>query len=377
MATEKNPRVCLLTGNYFERQEMMQKIYQALGEFERYTADEEWSWEYFRQQISEALVSGKKKLIVMNDWPDARETKVTLVKNFAKLLPDIPVDCVLVINNVEVPDEVKNWTKSHGRVFEFKQYLPLPEAPDWIIAFCQKRGRTIDSANAAMITRTMRKKEKAGVNVDEVITSLLRLEHYMGSRKNVTKDDVSATCFDSTDFVIWNLFYALDAKDLSKALSLLNKVWTGSHQVDKDISGMIYSMIWRFRLLFILKEGFAKKWDKDRVFKELQQIYKLERKGSGFKTKMTVELNKTDKQPKIMYTPYLAEMMLNSYYGKDPVISKYMRKEIFIAIKVLEETLVRIRHGCSEDEAIMLFELVVCTICGAVRERDWRTFRNV
>lgn len=369
-------RVVWLSGNFFQRQAVIKKIQKVLGDYSLTLCDEDVSYEYMENEVLRSSCFSDMRMVWVRGWPIATNRQ-TMMKHFKKLMGSVPDDCVFVLDNLETTsNEFSKIAAKNGKVFEFPEFIRIDSAPNWLSQRMTEKDKSIEMKVAVMLCHSLKVYDKKGVKVDDLVLLLKKISHYLGKRKRISEDEAYDICIDSNDFIVWNLYSKLDAKDAAACLKIVAKLWQFTKDPGVEVIKILNSMIWRYRLLLAVKEGLAHKKSIEAIGAFLEKLPKLNRKGAGYNTRYEQEGGR-GKMAKPMYTSSFAAMTTKSFYGKPPAIKCYGRVKIFSILELVEQMIYKIRSGCTDAEAMLMFELLIMTICDKVNEKDWACIRKV
>lgn len=364
MSNPNDVRVCLIDGSFFYSQSVMGKIKNILGEFEETSFAGDETINYVSSQVKSKSCFAEKRLIVLKDWPLFKGTRPTFMKHFKGLLSNTPEDAIIVLNNLpNQSSSFMDWVGGlpFGKVFADAKKLDYDDAVNFVCKEIISHSKEIEVDDARVIVDSMTMSGK-DINVDKLILECLKLSHFVGNRKVIKSNDVGAVAVDSGEFIIWSLFNCLDERDYCGAMQLLNRAIESEKTVDRAITAILHMIIWRYRLLLFLKESMALGLDHQAIKREIANLHKLKRSGFGRRTTMTVDLQKTNNEPRSMYSTAMVDRCLDGFYGKKPTVLCYTRREIYEILVAVDEIAEKNRI-CSESVSITLFESLFMAIC--------------
>jgi len=349
-----------------------------LGDFIYASYGNEVSYEYLESQIFEQDCFTTRRLIVVNDWPQPKGPKDTMIKHFKKMLEHVPHDHVVILNNLPTKgDSFRKHIAKIGQVRAFDQWIPQSTAADWARRTLESKEKSIAADQSEMLVQSVGVKEGTkDVDVDRLHMLIRRLCDYVGNRKKIKDEDIQNVCTDSPDFIVWNLINLLDDGNYRGCLTLTNQLLSKSTNTEKSIVQVIHTLLWRYRLLMFVKESLSHSWDSPRIVCESRLILRMERSGSGLKTFLRAA--RTDKgDVRSVYPDSVVGRSMEGYYKRPPPISNYTRQRLYEIMRALIDTLFRIRKGVTEEGVLVLFDLLLMTICGDGNEDNIRKTRMV
>jgi DNA polymerase III delta subunit len=375
-AKTKEVNLCWATGNYHQRWQLIQNLVGYLksgGDFEYCSYDKDVSFEYVSAQVRQnSLFDSSRRLIVLHDWPSFQGTRETLYKRFGKLFEDIADGVILFCDNLE--SKSKNFldiVARLGKVYTYPDSVETYKAAGWISGEIAKRGRIISGEDADKIAQAVGQKDGTkGIEVDALYCLLDKLCLYVGKRKTISLPDIIAVCTESPDFITWSLFDALDKKDFCEAVKFLNIGFSNAKNFGEFAETLLNSMIWRYTLIFLAREGIASGLTNEAVVSQISGLNKLTRKGSGFLVTYSQAIDEATSQSRARYGRKMVDSIFDNRYRRPPV-SYYNRKEPFLIVKGSIETLNKMRDSSagyvlSDSEIILNLELLLMAVCGVI-----------
>lgn len=383
MAEEKKQmNVCWLTGNFYQRRQIINKVKAFLaskGEYETTIFDGEETFEYvYGNIVQKSCLEETQRLVIINEWPEIKTTRETMYTHFLKMCKLAGSDTVIICNNLQT--ESKKFLKGMDEIARFYEYdteVKQWEASGWISGELHRREKQISDADCQAIAQAVGTKENGyTVDIDKMYCMIDKLCCYVGRRQNITSEDVVSVCTDSSDFIIWSLYNHLDKKQYVEAMSLIQKGLSVAKTTEEFVYATLFSMIWRYRMLFFCKEGSAQGWEMNHIVREISKLHKLKKSGTNYEIKYTIEKTEKDDAPKPVYSQKVVEKAFEGRNGKPPVLC-YSRKELYEIIQAVEQTLQRVRAGCTEAESSILLDGIVMLICGVISSDSLAKMRSV
>ena len=380
MAEKKSINVCWISGSYYHRREFINKVKDQMrskGGLEMSVFTDEETFEYCKSQIEQISCFSENRLIIFNDWPKHKSTAQTFQKHFIEMCKNLSEDTVIICNNLKTrSDKLLKAFKEMGKVVEYDEIVKTREAPGWFEGEMQRRGKVLSTNDARTAVQSLGEIQgKYGVSIDRMVSLAIKIESYVGKRKNISPEDIMTVCTDDPAFIIWSIYNSLDAKDQVESMRMVFKGEAVCKDVQSFVNQTLSSFIWRYRLLALLVECVAKGMEEKQIYKEAEGIFKLNREGSGLSIRYTVDKTEAGK-PKPMYSYNMIKNMLSGYYQKPPV-SCYTRKQAYLILEACIETQEKIRAGVTDAEATLMLDSLILTICGTVSSDDFRPLRKI
>jgi DNA polymerase III delta subunit len=363
MPRNEEVNVCLLRGNYFERKETLSKILTQFDPQDIYAFDGTEAWDYVRGEIISIPMFNERRMFIMSSWPQFKSTQSKGMKEVTDTINHVSSDCLLVFNNLEGTgknyQEFVKEVKKSGKVIDFDQSIRYSSAAGWIEAHLEIHGKNIEGREALMLVESIGETNTSKHTIDLELLILLcrKLMHFIGRRKNITTDDVVAVCIDSSQFIIWRLFEALDGKYHCQANDLVQRHLQSEKNINSAISSILHMALWRYKLLLFIKEGIADGWDQNQVFDEIAKLHKTRQ-----------EENKDNpekiEEAKPLYSQGMVKSMLGltGYSGKPP-ITCYSRRDLYVIVNAVQQAMMRMRENLTESEMFILVDTVIMAAC--------------
>lgn len=361
-------------GNWLERTAVLDKIKEAMGEYELEVFDESYGWEYVQQSLLEHSCFGENRLIILNGIPivkgkDASASRTKVLNDLKKILPKIDGNKCVVLNGITITSKVF-LNAIHGKV-HVKNFDKVVfkrnangSAVKRLISYFGQRGKNIDEDDAFIVVDSINYNSKE-VNLDKVFLIAKKIENIVGNRKNITHDDIISICSLSPDFLIWNLFKTFDSQDYIKALSLVDKIASSSFSFEHEIVMVISTMIWKFRLLLFVRACLDAGLKADDIWDRLEQFVKWDKSGQGVKRHVVPQKTKKEFKNISMYSQPVLQMLFSRKYGNS-TISCYSQEHLMNILSMTEMCLRKIRSGCTSGEIRIVLEILCLVICGQI-----------
>ncbi len=379
---KKQLNVCWVTGNFYQRRQIINKVKAFLaskGEYETTVINGEETFEYvYSVIVQRSCIEETQRLVIINEWPEFKTTRETMYNHFLKMCQLAGSDIVIICNNLQT--ESKKFLKGMNEISRFYEYdteVKQWEASGWIHGELSKREKSISDADCQAIAQAVGTKENGyTVDIDKMYCMVDKLCGYVGRRQNITLEDVTAVCTDSSDFIVWSLYNHLDKKQYIESMALIQKGLALAKTTEEFVYATLFSMIWRYRMLFFCKEGSAQGWEMDHIVREISKLHKMKKSGNGYGIQYSLETTEKESAPKSIYSQKVIEKAFEGRNGKPPVLC-YSRRELYEILQVVEQTLHRVRAGCTEAESSILLDGIVMLICGVINSDSLSKMRSV
>ena len=366
-------KVFLLEGNWFQRQEVLNKIKEHLDVYTLYSFDENNNYEYLKQIISEISCFEEKKLIIINAIPKIKapnkaQKRSKVLNHLKKILPKVPSGNIVILNNLNISGKsFVDFIKKIGKVYIFEKNIKKYKACDWIVNYFKEKNKSITIDDSFLIVNSLGTESKE-VNLDKLYILVKKVEQYTANKKNIVKNDILSVCSQIKEFVVWNLYNYFDDKDFCNSLKMLKELLTFSKNTEHEIVQLMHQLQWKYNLLLLAKNGVNNKKLKKDVCDEILKLNKLERKGVSKNIVMNLMIKNDEEVP--AYSVGMINSIFEGRNGRKASLSCYSFKQLLLINCAITKTLTRIRGGCTSNEIFILIEFIFMTICGIVNKES-------
>jgi len=202
---------------------------------------------------------------------------------------------------------------------------------------------------------------------DTLYLTVKKFYNYIYNKSKVTEEDVNILFYHSKEFIIWNIYKFLDNKDFCSSIRTLDKYLGNAKYFEHEVVMIINSMIWRYGLLLMAKNGIEDKKSQKEIVDLISNINKIERTGRSQKTKLQSKMKSGNPIPE--YSTKMINSVMLQNYGK-AVVNCYSMERLSLIYYTLVKTLIKIRTGCSEAEIKLYFYINILTICGMISKKN-------
>jgi DNA polymerase III delta subunit len=361
MADEK-AKICWISGSYYRSKEIIEKIKSSLDNPSVEIYDDEASAEYIEQQIFASGLFSSSRLIILKDIPAFKGSPTKSNEKWKNIFSEVPEDCTIVIDRVDLTKRVLHkHVKEVGKVFELPSYLKKQDMGSYITSQLENRGKSIPEDALNCLIEKIGESTQEGTAVDLIHSTILQLCDFIGKRrKNITKDDILFAVPNNYGNIIWDIFTALDKKDLVKCEKLFYGFCRNS-SVEEATNQICNMILWRFRLLFLVKEQKSNKIPENEIISNILKLKKVEKEGSAFQSVFSAE-----SEAKSQYTENVVNNMVKGFYSQKSPVENYTRTEIFKFIKIVYENLLKLRTAINEIDYYMIMDNLFMSLCGTI-----------
>jgi len=387
----KDINIFWLSGNYHDRVFYLNKIKDRIGDCAYISIDSDVSFEYVETQMFEQDFFSPKRLIVINSWPKPKGTKTAMYTKFLELLDKFPKEYYIVFNDLSgIDKKFLEYVDKNGKLLLCEQYIDRKYATRWVVNKLKENNKQIDDELADMLVESIGSKEGAknpltledppkylkGIDLDRLHILIGKICSFIGNRKKIKKDDIFMVCEDSSEFIIWNLINLLDERDYCGCMKLIHKALSNARNEEETVAQVIHTLLWRYKLLWFIKEGLSLGLTQNQILQESKLLYKTERTGFGFRIVLTASRDDNGAL-KPIYGEYVINKAMEGSYNQKSPVSCYDRKHLFEIYRALVETLMKIRSGSKDADPITLMDMMILTICSRDNEDSIRKTRMI
>jgi hypothetical protein len=367
-----------LKGYFFYRQEILKEIKKHFNPFDLYVFDKDTNHKYVEKVLMEGSCFGNKKFIILNDWPGAKaktqaQSRTKVLKWFKKILLIVPDDCILVLNNLKTSSKpLLAEIKKVGKIFEREQEVKQYQAKKCISEYFEKREKVIQQDDMDMIIKSLGITSYK-VDIDRLLLLLKQIDNYVGKRKNIKTEDIAKVCIQSESFIMWSLYKAFDEKDINMSFYLIKMFLSSAKNVQTQASMIINFMIWRYKLLWFVKECQGEGLKQEEIWNKLSNLDKLSRSGSDFFTIMS-DKDKDGISLGSLYSKKMFNTLFNSFQGAKIVLEKYKSDELLLINYALSNawsklrSIEYVRDGFDDYESDLILKVLCLVACRSIKK---------
>jgi DNA polymerase III delta subunit len=352
----KKNNIFYISGPKYQRDILIKKIKGSISKsYETSVYDENISWNFVKQSIMENSCFVENKLVIINEWPKTNKTRPVFLKDFISFLDKIPIDCCVIFNNLSIKSK-KFFEKIEeiGHLHRHDNTCDRNEASKKIYKFFGVKQQVIEESAVPVIINSLCMENI--IKIDSLVLRLIAINHYTGSKKNVTYKDVLSVCYNYENFVIWNFFNALDSKNHIEALLLFDLLKKYSSDMEHEIVMLLHSLMWRYKLFMIIKDRLDSNVRPGEISKEIAKIIKIDKKAE------------TDKAKDVpAYSSKMVNFILQGIGRSNSPIDSYGIDDLFAINEVLISSLRKIRSGCANAEKEIIMRLIILLICNKIK----------
>ncbi len=364
----KQAQVCWLSGSIHERKAVLKKLLKQFEGCDVQRLDGDVSYAYFEQQILTASCFSDRRMVIVSDLPTPSGTKPTMVNHIKKLLTALPEDILLVFDGVDDCKPLTDVISKVGKVFDFPVTLNRNEAVAWIVKRFSELGKNIEQAEAlALIDTCGYDQSVKGLGADQLRIFVHKIATYIGNRrKAVTMDDIVINAVNTEEFVQWRIFDAIDARNFEQCEEQFAKFVENEGNMQRAVDKLYSMSIPRYRLLFFLKEGLAKKIPKDALAREAMALQK------------SAKNEKTGEEERVpAYSEFAINGALYGAYGRDPTVELYTRKSLARIMDCLLEGMSEVRTRGNDPSVLILADVLFLAACSTTDDTILSNLRKM
>jgi hypothetical protein len=264
---------------------------------------------------------------------------------------------------------IYNTVKKFGKLYEFDDSVASNSATDWINRRARELGFELDQEAVAAIAENALLVNDKETALDPLESTLQRLTLYAPGKKVYSFEDVISTAAFYNNFIIWSLMNACDERNYEKCLNAFNKCVASNADPIKAINEILPMMAWKYRMLLCMKDLLANGASTEETVLRTSSIRKVAFESSGLKavTKTNLIESGPDKDKPIpVWNQRACSMAVSGNYGRKPQIELYSRKDLYLIVKCIEDSLVLARTCTSHGEASLIADVLFMTICSVL-----------
>jgi len=364
-----------LTGSYHMRRKSLADIKNAIGDYDLSVYDKETPIDNVLSSTSNTGLFVKNHLVILLDIPDA--TGKGKSKKLKALFEDVGENCFLVFDGVS-KTRYKigyDYVNKHGKIIDFPIHLERDEAVDWVVNRFREKGIDIGYDEVECLLELSGFEYRKGYNVDRLYMCIKNVSDYLGKKTTLSVLDIKCSISRSDQFVIWSFMDALDAKDYSQCIQIVQDSLK-FRTVQSVISEIMPILFWRFKALLYLKESIAKKKDYDTIKQDIfDNMHKFIKEGNGVRAIYKLEKDADDK-PVQAYSNAFVNSVLNGFYHKPPMVDLYSRKDIYRAIRCIGDCLAQVKKQLTDAELLLLLDNVLLTLLSDIDDHVLEDMRG-
>lgn len=376
---KKKVQSAWLFGGYHRRRSMLSQIKKKFEGAELFVCDSSVSFEFFMSHIQSTGCFDDHKLVIINEMPFFKDSSRTKnIKALKESLSSLDESIFVVFNGISPTKEkaLFSHVQSIGKIYEYFDLIDRKEAPRWVIDQFLKKGYSIEHSSAEVMVDTCgHDRNLNGVGADLLEMAIEKVVKYLGDDKKVTLEAIEANIFSHESFIIWDVLKAVDEKNYEKCVSLLSKVNLLDDNVIQAITQMMNTLLWRFRLLLMLKDSLAHLKEYQKVVDAALSIHKTKKIGdrTGISASYEVETYATGEnigKPQSVWTRGVIDGALSGFYGKEAAVNLYSRRDIYRIIRAIQNAVLHLRGCRSESLAYLLADTVFMVVCNAIDDQN-------
>lgn len=372
--SEKNQiNIAWIGGSFFASHEILKRIKEKYAHAEMYNFDETCSFELLYNTLSTVSCFSACKLVIITKLPDVTESEKKKLREIFENLDSNNLVVFYMLSKITYK-YLYSVAEKLGKLYEFDDEISVKNAKDHILKRCNfHKIELTDEALESLIANSTSSSNNKVIFSDVIESTLHKLQLYAVEKKTYDQDDIIATSVFSESFYIWNILRACDEKNFELCLSYFHKSVTNKSDAKVAINEIINILLWRFRMLLSLKELMANGFSQKQAISETSKLRKFSFANVGMKMKAEsaeVQTGVNKGSAATLWSTYLCEQATNSFYGNKPQIEIYARKDLYLIVKILEESLLMARLCQLESEAYLIADIIFATICNTIHHGD-------
>jgi len=374
---EEKIHVAWLSGGYHRRTAMMQRIRERFSSFEYVVIDSTRDFEFLMSKIRSGGCFNEGRLISVTGIPSTKNanSKKKYIKRLEKILEGTMENCFLVFNGVSEKKEkaIFGAVKKYAKFYEFESAIPGREVGQYVAKRMKANNLWANSDIYSMLAEYCGKiPNSRDFNSDKIEMALLSLSLSMPEGSEVTKEHILNITFQYDEFIIWDMMNALDAKDCEQVTHLLSKMQIGDKPINQSVTEMITTLIWRYRLILLIREGYSAKQSRADILENALSMRKMTKTGVGTGASYEPSIVKTGAnagKPASVWSQQVVSIAMDGMYGSEPSVDKWSRGKIYVFINALTTGLSYLR-GATGNESLLIADTILMLGCGILSRSD-------
>lgn len=356
--------VCWILGGFFQRKKLIDSIANQISNAETVYMPEDATGEEVQRLLrssDEGIfdVEEGNRIVVLGHLPTFSNTKQP-GRLWSKILSDCPSNCVVVFNNVSKYESSSLFklVKKIGKVFEYDHKISTSDAITFAESYIEEDGKKINSSLLPSIVDRIKEDKK--VDSDLLYINLVKLSGYLGSDKEVTKEDIFKVVNKNVKFTIWDWFDLVDKKDYTQLMIEFIDLKT-KEKPSQIIAAVLPVFRWRFKLMLLVKSYKDSLKDSNKVLKAM----------SGMK-KITKKENEEEFPP--LYSDFTIRGILYGRPSGVPPVEVFNKVQLVSILRLIDGFLLKTRDGATEVQSELMLQTLFMFICG---KGDTETIKNL
>jgi len=377
-------RVFWLDGPQCSRLQVINNIKSQLGKYDYSVYYDDTDFEIIRYSIlTENLFDNEKRLIILYALPGLIGKEVDKrKKEYKKILSDykdmfeyVPDGTVVVVNGISTKEcvDLANHVKDIGQLCEFPKYLDENGARLWVFNFFSSSGIMIEDDDIKFFVDRLGVDYQKGIDFDFLSISVDKILAYLGRKKDVSRSDITKVIDIRGQSVIWDMYDVLDKKDLKKSLVFSYNILSDAAKISSSAEFLISSLMWRFRMLIIIKSLSSENRSYDDIQRVMATIGKI-KKEDGSLSSFSYEMEKGSIKPQFSSKAIKAAM--KGYYNSVPAIDRYTMDDLLQIIDCLTDCSIEARLSRSDIRSMGLIDNICMSVCKSMSYDKLKSMRR-
>lgn len=368
--SENKCNVAWLSGSYHRRRSLMLKIKGKFPDFEHISIDSSHDFSYLLSKIQSGGCFDEGRLIFVHEIPKTKNAneKKNYIASLKKLLSKPSNDCYIVFNNIPKSEKnIYSIVKDCAKIYEYEDTLYEKEAISYVLKRCSSYNLSMEAEVAQSIVSHCGS-NMGKVDVDRIEGALNVLSIYSMDKKEIELSDVASAIFKYDSFGIFQMMNFIDDKDYESSVeSFSDTLVHGSNHMD-SIMMLINMFLARYRLVLFAREKSDNGSSLAEITDAAKMFYKTQKEGSGRNAVYSKQVDSKGNNTAV-WTDSAINTVLRGFYGSDPVIDKWSRKEIINFVNILERSYIALRN-CSKNESLLISDIIIMTACNKIKRAD-------
>ena len=371
--------IAWVNGSYHFAYDILLKIKTKYSDSELIAIDEQSEFSHFYNTLITCSMFSASKLVIVSGLPEATEADKKHLKEALDSLPENTLVVFFMLDNNK-NRSLYNYCQQHAKMYEFDYEIAVNNLDSYI----QKRCKEIDICIAqedieCLLANLQRTASNKTVYVDTIESALLRLVLLQPKKKIYDRNDILQTTISVQNFIIWDMINACDNKDFPKCINLFHDCVSTNYSSAAAFQEILNVLLWKFRMLLCLKEKLANKATQNDAVSFAASIRKLTFKGVAQNSK--AEVSTIDSGPNkgkhaTTWNESMCRQSMNSFYNRKPQLECYTRKELFVILECLQQSVIFLRSCKHDGQVYLLADILFSVICNHMQQEELSTLKK-
>ena len=373
---ENNVKIIWIHGSYFKRRKLLEKVYQRFSNSDKFICNSETPFDLLTSEIESCSCFNDHKVIIINELPKV-DNKSKKMQALQGILSSLSNGNFVVFNNIDIDSNKSlfDFVDKHGKCYLYESVFNNESASQWVVDYLKENKRNISIDSAEFLITNFGFDESIGdVSRDYVKLLCDTIILYSSKNESISNDEIITCLFESNKNVIWSLFDYFDKKQANESFEFIHKMIYDNDSAIKCAQSILPLLMWRYKMLFFLKETFHSVKDYSKTIDIASSVKKMSQSGSGFKMKMRSDVQKSNAEKSVcLWSGYVLNKAI---MGNKNVVEMYTRKELYRIIMILNEISFILRQKPLNSYVALYLDVLVMSVCQSVDDTIITSLRN-